>query len=153
MRSLELKIPPPIFALACAICMYTLSQWIPGWRWNWPYNFHLGMVVALTGIAFDLLGVLAFYRAKTTVNPLKPSATSSIVQGGVYRFTRNPMYLGMLLVLAGYALYLSHPLALLLLPVFVVYLTRFQIMPEERILKEKFGATYSSYASHVRRWI
>lgn len=153
MRLLELKIPPPLVALACAVCMYAISQWIPDWRWNWPYKLHLGIAVALTGIAFDLLGVLAFYRAKTTVNPLKPSGTSSIVQHGVYRITRNPMYLGMLLVLTGYALYLSHLLAFLLLPVFVAYLTRFQIMPEERILQEKFGAAYSSYASRVRRWI
>jgi protein-S-isoprenylcysteine O-methyltransferase Ste14 len=133
--------------------MYTVTKLVPGWRWTWPHSDALGAAVALIGIACDLLGVMAFYRAKTTVNPLKPSATSSIVQSGIYRYTRNPMYLGMLLVLLGLALYLAHPAAFVALPVFVAYLTRYQIIPEERILAARFGAEYSAYASRVRRWI
>lgn len=133
--------------------MYAMSRLLPTWHWEWQGSKAIGAAVVLIGIALDFLGVLAFYRARTTVNPLKPSATSSIVQSGVYRYTRNPMYLGMLLVLTGYGLYLSHPLAFLLLPVFVAYLTRFQIIPEERILQEKFGQAFTAYASRVRRWI
>lgn len=153
MRSLDLIIPPPIVALACAVCMYAVSHWLPDWRWNWPYSPIAGVMIALSGGVLDLLGVLAFYRAKTTVNPLNPAGTSAIVQNGVYRCTRNPMYLGMLLVLTGFAVYLSTPLAFLLLPLFVAYLTRFQIIPEERILQDKFGEPYRRYASRVRRWI
>jgi protein-S-isoprenylcysteine O-methyltransferase Ste14 len=153
MSALELKIPPPIVALTCAALMYAATRLAPDWRWDWPNRGALGAGVALLGIAFDLLGVIAFYRSKTTVNPLKPSSTSVIVQGGVYRHTRNPMYLGMLLVLLGWALYLAHPVAFLLLPVFVAYLTRFQIIPEERFLAAKFGDEYQHYASRVRRWV
>ncbi|TCS37068.1 phospholipid methyltransferase [Paucimonas lemoignei] len=133
--------------------MYAISQMLPAWRWDWPGSTAIGVAVVLIGIVLDFTGVLAFYRARTTINPLKPSGTSSIVQGGAYRFTRNPMYLGLLLVLTGYGLYLSHPLAFVVLPVFVAYLTRFQIIPEERILREKFGQAYVDYASRVRRWI
>lgn len=133
--------------------MYAVAQLAPDWRWNWPNRGVFGAGVALLGIAFDFLGIIAFYRAKTTVNPLNPSNTSAIVQSGVYRYTRNPMYLGMLLVLLGFAVYLAHPAAFLLPPVFVAYLTRFQIIPEERLLTAKFDAAYLRYASRVRRWI
>ncbi|RJG03453.1 methyltransferase family protein [Noviherbaspirillum sedimenti] len=153
MRALELKIPPPLVALACAAMMYALAQLAPGWRWSWPHSDTLGAGVAMLGAILDMLGIMAFRRAKTTVNPLKPSNASSIVQSGIYRHTRNPMYLGMLFVLLGFALYLAHPLAFLLLPVFIAYLTRFQILPEERILATKFGAEYTDYASRVRRWV
>lgn len=153
MRALELKVPPPLVALTCAALMYAVAQLAPGWRWSWPHGAILGAGVALLGAALDALGVIAFLRARTTVNPLKPSRTSTIVRGGIYRHTRNPMYLGMLLFLLGFALYLAHPLAFLLLPVFVAYLTRYQIMPEERFLAAKFGAEYAAYASRVRRWI
>lgn len=153
MRTLELKIPPPLVALACAAVMYALAQLAPGWRWNWPHSGALGAGVVLLGAMLDVLGIMSFRRAKTTVNPLNPSNASSIVQSGIYRYTRNPMYLGMLFVLLGFALYLAHPLAFLLLPVFIAYLTRFQIIPEERILATKFGAAYADYASRVRRWV
>lgn len=153
MQNLELKIPPPLVALACAAGMFGLARLAPGWGWHWPAAEMLGAWVALLGVALDALGLIAFHRAKTTVNPLNPSATSTIVQDGIYRYTRNPMYLGMLVILLGFAIYLAHPLGLLLLPVFVAYLTRFQILPEERFLREKFGEAYCGYASRVRRWL
>lgn len=153
MQNLELKVPPPIVALACAALMYGVVRLLPDWRWHWPASGMLGAWVALFGVALDALGLFAFHRAKTTVNPLNPAATSSIVQSGIYRYTRNPMYLGMLVVLLGFAIYLAHPLAFLVLPVFVAYLSRFQILPEERLLSEKFGEAYRGYASRVRRWL
>ena len=153
MQTLELKIPPPLVALACAALMYAVVRLVPDWRWQWPASEMLGVGVALLGVALDALGLFAFLRAKTTVNPLKPSATSSIVQTGIYRYTRNPMYLGMLVVLLGFAIYLAHLLALLVLPLFAMYLSRFQILPEERLLSAKFGEAYRAYASRVRRWI
>lgn len=153
MRKLELTVPPVIVALACGALMYAMSRIWPSWHWNSPASRAIGAVVALVGVALILLGVLSFHRARTTVDPLHPSGASSIVQSGVYRYTRNPMYLGMLLILGGYGLYLSHSLAFLLLPAFAAYMTRFQIIPEERILRDKFGQAYSTYASRVRRWI
>jgi protein-S-isoprenylcysteine O-methyltransferase Ste14 len=87
------------------------------------------------------------------MNPTKPSATSSLVTNGVFRFTRNPMYLSLLLYLVAWAVYLANWLALLLVPVFMLYITRFQIKPEERALSAQFGPEYASYKARVRRWL
>ncbi len=87
------------------------------------------------------------------MNPTKPSATSSLVTGGVFRLTRNPMYLSLLLYLLAWAAYLSNWLAALLVPLFVVYITELQIKPEERALSALFGAEYASYKARVRRWL
>jgi protein-S-isoprenylcysteine O-methyltransferase Ste14 len=112
-----------------------------------------GIAFACLGQAISVSGMIAFKRAKTTINPLKPDAASSLVQTGVFRFTRNPMYLGLLLTLAGWAVYLGHTLPFLALPLFAWYITRFQIKPEERILTEVFGAQFTTYTLRVRRWV
>jgi protein-S-isoprenylcysteine O-methyltransferase Ste14 len=111
-----------------------------------------------TGLAFlaaviALAGVVAFRANKTTVNPLKPGAASAVVSSGVYRYSRNPMYLGLLLALAAWAIYLSNALAALFLPAFVAYMNQFQIRPEERALLAKFGPAFSQYLAAVRRWV
>ncbi len=87
------------------------------------------------------------------MNPIKPGAASSLVSSGVYRFTRNPMYLGLSVTLLGWAMFLSNPLALLAVPLFVLYINRFQIDPEERVLSSLFGAEYAAYKEKVRRWL
>ena len=87
------------------------------------------------------------------MNPIKASAASSLVTGGVYRFTRNPMYLGLSITLMGWAVFLSNPLALLAVPLFVLYMEKFQINPEERVLSSLFGAEYAAYEEKVRRWL
>jgi protein-S-isoprenylcysteine O-methyltransferase Ste14 len=111
------------------------------------------LTLAAAGLGFDLAGLFYFVRARTTINPLKPASTSSLVSSGVYRFTRNPMYLGMLLVLLAWAAFLSSVAALLVAPLFVLYINRFQIIPEERILASKFGAEFAAYKKKVRRWL
>jgi protein-S-isoprenylcysteine O-methyltransferase Ste14 len=98
-------------------------------------------------------GVVAFRRAQTTVDPIKASSASVLVSGGIYRFTRNPMYLSLLLALLAWAVFLSNPLALRFLPVYVLYINRFQIIPEECILASLFGTGYSAYKESVRRWM
>ena len=100
-----------------------------------------------------IAGVMAFRDKRTTVNPLTPSASSSVVSSSVYRVSRNPMYLGFLLALAGWAVYLSNAGAALLLPAFVAYLTQYQIKPEEHALLAKFGSEFAQYMSRVRRWL
>ncbi len=87
------------------------------------------------------------------MNPIKPGAASSLVTGGVFRFTRNPMYLSLLLYLLAWTAYLSNWLALLLVPVFVLYINQLQIKPEERALSALFGSEYASYKARVRRWL
>ena len=102
---------------------------------------------------FVISGIYAFFKFKTTVDPMKPAKASSLVTIGIYHITRNPMYMGMLLLLIGWGVKLANPLNLLMLFLFAWYMTRFQIKPEEEALKEKFGASYETYCKEVRRWI
>jgi protein-S-isoprenylcysteine O-methyltransferase Ste14 len=99
------------------------------------------------------MGAASFRRARTTVNPLKPESASSLVASGVYRVSRNPMYVGLCLVLLGWAVMLSNVLAYAIVPVFVLYMNRFQIGPEEAALERVFGADYVAYRARVRRWL
>ncbi len=153
MAKLELKIPPPVVALLCVALMFGLVHCAPNWQWGNPWRVPLTALLVGMGLASDIAGLLAFRRHRTTVNPLSPHKSTAIVQDGIYRFTRNPMYLGMALLLSACAMWLSHPLAWLVLPGFVAYITRFQIMPEERILRGKFGEAYQRYTQTVRRWL
>jgi protein-S-isoprenylcysteine O-methyltransferase Ste14 len=109
--------------------------------------------MGIAGAVMTGLAMLSFWRARTTANPMKPSSASFLVTSGIYRFTRNPMYLGMLLLLVGWALYVANALALLFLPAFILYMNRFQIKPEERALTARFGREYLEYMSQVHRWI
>jgi protein-S-isoprenylcysteine O-methyltransferase Ste14 len=150
-HALDTRIPPPLVALVVALLMWNASTWWPlaeppAWR------VPLALTLAVVGAAFDLSGLWAFHRARTTVNPMKPEKVSSFVSGGVYRLTRNPMYLGLALFLTALTVHLWSPLALLGPPLFVAYINRFQIAPEEQLLRERFGPTYDSYCTRVRRW-
>jgi protein-S-isoprenylcysteine O-methyltransferase Ste14 len=109
--------------------------------------------LAVLGAAVALGGVLSFRRAHTTVNPLKPETSAALVSTGVYSFTRNPMYLGMALVLLAWAVYLSSAWSLLGPLLFALYITRFQIVPEERALEGLFGESFAAYRKRVRRWL
>ena len=153
MQWLELKIPPPLVALTFALAMFGVDRVAPALSFTLPGSLAIAMALAVLGVAVALAGVVAFHRSRTTINPMKPGETSTIVSGGVYRYTRNPMYLGILLALAGWAVYLTNAAAALLLPAFVVYLNQFQIKPEEHVLLEKFGPQFAQYTSRVRRWI
>ena len=150
---LELKIPPPLVTLATALAMLALAQLVPSLVWPWPGRLLLALLLALTGAAVALAAVLAFGRQHTTVNPTRPQATLAIVSSGIFGWSRNPMYLGMLLALLGWAVWLSHLLAALLPLVFVSYMNRFQIGPEERALSAKFGPEFTQYMARVRRWL
>ena len=105
------------------------------------------------GLLFVLAGGISFRRARTTVNPLKPEAASALVTSGIYRYTRNPMYVGFALWLLAWGLYLASPLVLLGVLGFVLYMNRLQIAPEERALGRLFGADFAAYRQRVRRWL
>jgi protein-S-isoprenylcysteine O-methyltransferase Ste14 len=152
MSKLELRIPPAALVVAFALLMWLLARWVPSATVARPSHW-VAIIPALAGGLFALAGVVAFRRARTTVNPLTPQASSSVVTRGVYRMSRNPMYVGFLFVLVGWALYLGNLGALLLLPLFVLYMSRYQIAPEERALLQRFGSEYASYTARVRRWL
>jgi protein-S-isoprenylcysteine O-methyltransferase Ste14 len=153
MHSLELKIPPVVVVIVAAAAMWLVSNLAPGLGYELPYRKAIAIAVASAGVIMAMLGVITFRRAHTTVDPMRPEKASSLVQGGIYRITRNPMYLGMFSVLAGVAVYLSNALAWLFIPLFVLYMNRFQITPEERTLAHLFGAGYEAYRKQVRRWV
>ena len=108
MRWLEHRIPPPVVDASFALAMWAIARLLPGLSADWPGRIPLSVALALAGVLVSLAGVLAFRRHHTTVNPLKPQAASALVSTGVYAFTRNPMYLGMLVVLVAWGLYLSN---------------------------------------------
>ena len=153
MPGLELKIPPPVVAAAVAGGMYAASRLAPVLALPSAVHVTAALALACVGAAFDVAALLAFRKAQTTVNPLAPQRSTAVVTRGVYGITRNPMYLGMALILLGWAVYLASPWTLLGPVVFVTYITRFQIQPEERALAARFGAGYTAYCAQVRRWL
>lgn len=153
MPSLELRVPPLLVGAFFTGAMFVLAKLLPQLSMAVPLRAPLIVVFLAVGAAIALGGVLAFRRHRTTVNPLNPDASSSMVVTGIYRVSRNPMYLGLLLFLAAWAVHLSNAAAALLLPGFVVYMNRFPIQPEERTLLAKFGVAFADYMSHVRRWV
>jgi protein-S-isoprenylcysteine O-methyltransferase Ste14 len=152
MKALELKVPPPALALLFAVTMWLLSASAPSLALTLPWRTLVAFIIWSAGFAIALAGLFEFRRAKTTVNPLTPEAASAIVISGIYRYSRNPMYVGLLLALLGWSVWLSHLLAFALLPLFVLYINRFQIEPEERALSVKFGGLFRDYRRSVRRW-
>ena len=153
MQWLDLKVPPLLVWLVFAGAMYGVAYVAPGISYTLPARLALALALVVLGGAVALAGVVAFRIERTTVNPLTPGASSSVVSSGVYGVSRNPMYLGFFLVLAGWTLYLSNAGAILLLPAFLVYLTQYQIKPEERALLAKFGPEFAHYMARVRRWV
>ncbi|ODU10711.1 MAG: protein-S-isoprenylcysteine methyltransferase [Rubrivivax sp. SCN 71-131] len=153
MDFLELKIPPPLVGALCALAMWGLAGLAPGWPDAPTLRALAAGALLAAGLAIDLLGLLGFRAQRTTINPLAPQRSSALVTGGIYRLTRNPMYLGMGALLLAWAVWLWAPLALLGPPAFVLYITRFQIRPEERVLQRLFGDAYTHYTRRVRRWL
>jgi protein-S-isoprenylcysteine O-methyltransferase Ste14 len=151
--NLDLRVPP----LAVTACAGGLA-WIgarsfPALTIEVGARAWLAGACGLLGVACSVLGVVSFRRARTTVNPLTPGATTTLVVSGIYRVTRNPMYLGFLLLLLAEIAWLGSAVALPVVPAFVLYLTRFQIAPEEAALRSRFGAEFQAYTHRVRRWI
>ena len=150
---LELRVPPPVVVVAGALAMWLLRPEAPG---PWPgraWRVTTATVLAVAGCGVALAAVEHFRRARTTVNPLRPEKAARIVTSGIYGYSRNPMYLGMLLVLAACAAAYGGAASLLVLPAFVAYLTRFQIVPEERALQVRFPDEFADYCRRVRRWL
>ena len=153
MSWLDHRIPPPVVGAIVAAGMWGVSSMGPALTVPATARYGVVAILVAAGIAFDVLGILGFRAARTTVNPLKPEQASTLVTGGVYRVTRNPMYVGMALLLTAWAAYLSALLSFAGIVVFVLYITRFQIQPEEQTLRRLFGDTFVDYSARVRRWL
>ncbi|MBK9136120.1 MAG: isoprenylcysteine carboxylmethyltransferase family protein [Betaproteobacteria bacterium] len=150
---LDLRIPPLLLWAVFAAAIAAAAHWLPAL--NVPFSGQRVLAVALgvAGIAVALAGVVAFKRAKTTVNPLAPERARQVVATGVYRFTRNPMYLGLAATLLGLAVWWASLAGLVLVAVFSGWMTRGQIRREEAALLARFGDGYADYMARVRRWL
>lgn len=152
MNKLEHKIPPPLVALIAAILIWGSSRFLPQFALGEAASVLAAVLFTLGGL-ISVLGVLSFRKAKTTVNPLLPDTASSLVTSGIYRFTRNPMYLGLSILLLGLCVLLSSAFGLLWLLVFVLYIHHFQILPEEQAMQKLFAEQFTEYRRSVRRWL
>ena len=153
MRSLETKIPPVALTVLLGFVAWLLAILTPSAEVAIPARNIVAAFLVVAGVLVSVLGVMAFRDHKTTVNPTKPETTSQVVSTGVYRYTRNPMYVGFGLVLLAIAVFLGNIASILVVPAYVVYMTQFQIKPEERALLAKFGAPFGQYMASVRRWL
>lgn len=152
-RTLELKIPPPAVAALLAAAMWGIARAVPSWHVPAPARIWIAVALAAVAVMISAAAIVAFVRAKTTINPTTPQASSLLVVSGVFAITRNPMYLALLCLLIAWAVYLPSLWTVAGPLVFVVYIDRFQIVPEERALTALFGAQYSAYQARVRRWL
>jgi protein-S-isoprenylcysteine O-methyltransferase Ste14 len=146
------RIPPPIVTLIVAALMYMVSISIPV-QLSIPFKDEIILIVLVIALLLLLHSVFQFVKQKTTVNPLNPEKAKKLVVNGLYRLSRNPMYLGMALILAAWGVYLTNPINVFLLAGFILYMNRFQIKAEEAALEKLFGEEFLIYAQRVRRWI
>jgi len=153
MSSLELKIPPDVVWVAVAGLMWLASRVSAGLGVAESLRRPVALILFAIGVGLIVAARVALDRAGTTWHPTEPGRTTALVTSGVYRFSRNPTYLGMEIVLLSWAAVLASPAAALISALFVVYIGRFQIRPEERMLSVSLGQGYSDYSKHVRRWV
>jgi protein-S-isoprenylcysteine O-methyltransferase Ste14 len=153
MPALEHRIPPPLVFLLVAAAMGAIAWLTPATPIDTGLRFAAAALLALSALAVAALAITAFGRANTTVNPVDIAAASTLVTGGVFGYTRNPMYFALTALLLAWAIWLAAPVALLGPAAFAAFITRFQIIPEERVLREKFGGAYADYMKRVRRWL
>ncbi len=151
--ALDTKVPPPAVAVASAAIIWGISRFAPRVALPSEIRWAVCLALVVAGVALAVSGVVSFRHARTTVLPTRPEEASSLVSTGIYRFTRNPMYLGLLMILIAWAVFLSSAWALLGAAGFVLYISRFQIAPEERALSKLFGSEYARYQAGVRRWL
>ena len=152
--SLKTKIPPPIVGLVFSVLIWAISKAIPTTPMLTEQQSLLAAVILLlASFGFAISGMVSFRAASTTVNPLQPDQASALVTSGVYRITRNPMYIGLATVLIGWSTFLAAPLGLVGVVGFMAYIQHFQIIPEEQALVRLFGAEFEAYQASVRRWL
>jgi protein-S-isoprenylcysteine O-methyltransferase Ste14 len=153
MKTLELKIPPLPLAVGFGVLMWAIDRWLPMDADRSLVRAVVALVTFGLAVTIVVTAVIGFRKARTTVDPFHPEKACSVVTSGIYRITRNPMYLGFLLALIAIAVFLGNLASAVIPLIFVIYMNRFQIGPEERALRARFGASYEAYIRSVRRWI
>jgi len=152
-QALELKIPPVLVTALFAVAMWVVAKFTPPYPLPEVFIVPAALAFVAASAVFGLGGVAAFRKAGTTVNPLDPGRSTHLVVRGVYRYSRNPMYVALLLLLFAWGIRLSNPYAMLTAWLFIPWMNRFQVIPEERAMLRLFGQDFVRYAQRVRRWI
>ena len=145
------RIPPPIVTLICGLLIYYSKSFF-----NQFFNFSnngISLFLLILGLIVFISAVRSFRKQKTTVNPLKPKQASSLVTSGIFRFSRNPMYLGMLIILLSISFKFNLLGGMIISLLFFIFITKFQILPEEEAMNELFGDKFTQYSNTTRRWI
>ncbi len=149
---MELKLPPAVIFLVFAVGMYLVDRFLPIGDFHFFGRTYLKSFLLFLAVLISVISLTQFFMSKTTADPTKPEKATKLVTRGIYAYTRNPMYLALLLVLLGLGLHLGNAFNVLLAAGFVSYMNRFQIQPEERALSANFGKEYQQYCTQVRRW-
>lgn len=150
---MKLMVPPVIQVIVSAFAMHLIVIPFPQLDFTFVYQKLVSGALVAGGLIITFVAVYDFRKAKTTVNPTTPSQANTLIIGRLYRVSRNPMYLGFLMILSGWTFGLGNLAAIGILMLFIWYMTVFQIKPEEQALKDRFGADYEAYCKKVRRWI
>jgi len=149
---MHLKLPPALVTLIAAIVMYVLARFLPFGDFDFTGRLYLMWVLLGLGFLIGLISLFQFFKSKTSIDPRDLKKATELVVNGLYKITRNPMYLALLLVLLAWGLYVPNAFNFLIVIFFVAYMNKFQIIPEEKALTEKFGKAYLIYLIKVRRW-
>lgn len=149
---MNLRIPPVVVMCVFGGLMYVLHRFLPVGDFNFFGRKEMSYCFWILGAVIIIISLVQFFLAKTTVDPMQPDKSNELVISGIYNYTRNPMYLGMLLFLIAFGLFLGNAFNTLLAAGFVYYMNHFQIKFEEQALTKKFGQTYRFYLKSVRRW-
>jgi protein-S-isoprenylcysteine O-methyltransferase Ste14 len=150
---MELKIPPILIVLMVAAFMWGISKISSLASIESEVTGPLSLMMLIVGLALNIAAIVSFRNANTTMNPMKPKSAARLVNAGIYKLSRNPMYLGTLFILFSWSIWLGNFFNLAVFLFFVWYITKFQIIPEEKVLEELFPKEFKSYKSKVRRWI
>ena len=145
------KIPPPIVTFFFGLCIYFSQEYFP--EFNLEFLTILSYILYFAGLNVLILAVRLFKKQNTTVNPIKIDNASSLVTSGVFKFSRNPMYLGMVMILFGLALMFNLVGGIFFVLLFMIYITKFQIRPEEEVMERLFGEDFIKYKHKVRMWL
>ena len=148
---METKIPPPIVTLVFGLSIYFSRGIFQAVEIK--YSFYMGILLLILGLAVLIFAVRLFRKDKTTVNPLSPEQATKLVTDGIFKYSRNPMYLGMALILCSISVFFNLIGGIILVALFCFYITKFQIIPEERAMSNLFSQDFDKYKEATRRWI
>ena len=151
MKSLENKIPPLIIVVFFLVLIFFLKNLLEVFTFS--YQIYISFFFLCLAVSFFLTGIIEFRKHKTTLNPLMPEESTTLLTTGIFKFSRNPIYLSLLNLLIAFSIYLGSFLGLIITPLFVVYINLFQIKPEEKAMFKLYGKEFENYCSNVRRWI